>query len=408
MSKRLFYIPLEGYKERYTEQWSAPVTGWLERNWRKAKIDYMRIDGKQTIGKIEHGSVLDAVGRSKFAFSQIDNLLDLINVKFFTPNDVIYFDDFWHPGIEAIPYALSLIYGYDRDKWPKMYAFLFAQSVDEYDFTYRMKSWIRSFEQGIAKILTGIFVACPMLQRLVVERICPSLDSAAVHVTGHPFSSEEVITKMPLWIDNYTRPFAIKRNNDVVWSSRWDKEKNPTFFLAVTEKVLKVNSDVKFHICTGLSKLRSNDPDLLVVLNKVIETYPNNVFLHEGLNKVQYYDFLAKAKIQFNCASQDWVPLTLLEASVAGCYPIYPAFRAFPETFEGNCDFMYPAWDTTAATNKVLSVLQSDAHWTKEAIAARKWIHSRYDVSWKRMLDIMGFDIDAPNYPLYSEKWNNY
>jgi len=40
----LYYCPLETYKERYTMQWAAPKTGWLERNWIAHKIPYTRID----------------------------------------------------------------------------------------------------------------------------------------------------------------------------------------------------------------------------------------------------------------------------------------------------------------------------------------------------------------------------
>ena len=33
-----------------------------------------------------------------------------------------------------------------------------AQSVDEYDFTYNMKNWMRHYELGLDERLSGIFV----------------------------------------------------------------------------------------------------------------------------------------------------------------------------------------------------------------------------------------------------------
>ncbi len=372
----LFYVPLEPYKERYTMQWSAPKTGWLERNWIKAGIPYHRVDGgvASQLRTIKAGSVLDAVGRSVFAFSQVRELLYLAEKGELTSQDVLYFDDFWHPGIEALPYAFHLL-----DICPRAYAFLHAQSVDEFDFTYPMRGWMRYFEQGIAAYLTGIFVCCPTLRDLVVEGgIAPGYK---VHITGHPFNSEEVRERMS--------PLPDWRLNQVVYSSRWDAEKNPDFFLAVAEAVLAKRQDVEFVVCTGAPVLRSNDPRLLALLQDAIQRHPNNIRLCQGLTKEQYYGILTGSKIQMNTASQDFVAITLLEASVAGCYPIYPEFRSFPETFLGRQEFMYRHLDVASATDKLCKVLDRDDLWIRESIASRQWIHSRFDTSWQRMLNVM-------------------
>lgn len=397
--KRLFYVPLESYKSRYTEQWCAPKTGWLERNWRKYKVNYVRIDDILSEGnpiEIKHGVVLDAVGRANHAFSQTKSILGMIDQKHFTPDDVIYFDDFWHPGLDAIAYALSLVYGYEKRKWPKMYAFLHAQSVDVYDFTYPMKDWINLIERAYSKIYSGIFVCCPTLAELVAEGISPLISDAAITITGHPFSSDEVMSRMPLWYSTpRTRGFELpKRSNKVVWSSRWDAEKRPGFFMEVMEKVIKEVPDVEFHICTGNKIMRSNIPEdkhgSLKKLEEMFYTYPNNIFIHTNLNKEQYYEHLCQAKIQFNCALQDWVAISLLEASVAGCYPVYPHFRSFPETFDNHVEFMY-ANDVPHAAKMVVDVLLDQTNlWSQEAITAREWIHTRYDTSWQRMTNAMG------------------
>ncbi len=61
--------------------------------------------------------------------------------------------DYWTPGLDAIWYALDL-YGIEV----KVYGMLHAQSVDEYDFTYAMKDWMRPYELGLEKRMTGSFV----------------------------------------------------------------------------------------------------------------------------------------------------------------------------------------------------------------------------------------------------------
>ena len=67
--------------------------------------------------------------------------------------DALFLQDYWHPGIESILYALDL-YGISVE----IYAMLHAQSVDEYDFTYNMKNWMRHYELGLDERLSGIFV----------------------------------------------------------------------------------------------------------------------------------------------------------------------------------------------------------------------------------------------------------
>lgn len=388
--RTLFYVPLEGYKERYTSQWAAPKTGWLERNWIKDRIQYRRIEGQLSEAEmnkpITKGVVLDPLKRSKWCFSQISQILDLMNEGQITDNDVLLFDDFWTPGIEALPYAFDLF-----GVHPKMYAFLHAQSVDQYDFTYRMRDWMRPFETGIGAALAGIFVCCPTLKDLVVlGGIAPT---EKVWVTGHPFNSEEVMERMPDHYREGPKTWKISRLPRVVWSSRWDREKDPHTFLKAAEKVIYTSANyVQFIICTGAKELRSNDSNLLVLLKKYIERFPRNIYLAEGLTKEQYYQILATSKIQVNTALQDWVAITLLEASVAGCYPIYPEFRSFPETFLHQPGFMYERGNPDALAKMILEVLRyPEETWSKEEIEKRAWIHKRFDTSWERMLCVMGY-----------------
>lgn len=385
----LYYIPLESYKERYTFQWSAPKTGWLERNWIKYGLEYHRIDGDVSSASpkqntIQSGCVLDATGRSMYCFSQMTKLLQMLKTGQIGSDDVIYFDDFWHPGIEALPYAFHLL-----NVHPKMYAFLHAQSVDEFDFTHPMRKWMRHFEKGIGEVLTGIFVCGPFLQRLVVDGGIAPIDK--VHVTGHPFCSEEVKERMtlPVWERD--------REDNVVFSSRWDSEKNPKFFLQVAETVVERRPYTRFIICTSAPKLRSNDPSNLDALHQSCEKYPDNIILMENLTKEKYYAELQYAKIQMNTASQDFVAITLLESSVAGCYPVYPFFRSFPETLRYDRDYMYQHLNLESAAEKVMNILDRDDLWTRESIESRAWIHERFDSAWERQLKVMRNEpIDDP------------
>lgn len=394
----LYYLPLEGYKERYTLQWSAPKTGWLERNWIRAGVDYKRIDSDLPVRTIKSGAVLDAVGRSLHCFEQIKELLLLAEGGAIKDTDVILLDDFWTPGLEALPYAFHLL-----GIRPRCYAFLHAQSVDEFDFTYPMRSWMRPIERGFGEWLDGIFVCCPTLKDLVC--FGGIAKSWKVHVTGHPFSSEEVMERMPHWYKvmilsqcfNLLPKQILERKNQVVWSSRFDAEKNPMFFLTIVEQMIRENADVKFVVCTSAPKLRSNYTAALDRLRFLAATNPTQLEIREGLSKEEYYATLCESKIQFNCASQDFVAITLLESAVAGCYPIYPYFRSFPETFLWEQEFLYQHLDIQDAVGKIKQVLARDDLWTPDAIKKRSWIYKRFDYSWMRMLNKMGIDFLAQN-----------
>ena len=133
--RNLFYFGLEPLKARYTYQlckeWMPATFAPCEKT---GKIKFIDIDGDfDADQEIKVGAVLDAIGRGKYSLSQCQNFLQRIYRDEVKSGDVIFLQDYWTPGLDAIWYALDL-YGIDV----KVYAMLHAQSVDEYDFTYPM------------------------------------------------------------------------------------------------------------------------------------------------------------------------------------------------------------------------------------------------------------------------------
>lgn len=394
----LFYLPLERYGSRYTYQLSAPKTGWLERQWIRHCVNYHRVDGYTAPQQIKTGVALDAARRSIHCFKQVETLLKYASNKSsqglkLTSDDVIYLDDFWTPGIEAIPYYFSL----QGQPCPRIYANLWAQSVDRFDFTYQMREWIRSIEKGYGSFYSGIFVACPMLQKLVSQpdslQTMPIAPPYKVHAVGHPWSTEEVMERMPQYYQNeilHTQSTDSLRLKKIVYSSRLDKEKNPEFFIKVVHEVLKRDEEAFFVICAG-TELRSNMPGIVEKVKSLHTQYGNRCHILENLTKEQYYTELTTSRVQLNTAYQDWISFTLLEASVAGCYPVYPNFRSFPEVLRFNSNFLYESFDSAACATKVVEALNLPIEtWKYKAIKEREWIHTRFDDTWFRMLKIMG------------------
>lgn len=375
--RRLFYFPLEPYKERYTCQLSAAKKGWLEWRWNEIGLDYVRIEGRSLNKEITVGSVLDATGRGYWACSQIVEFLKLLNDGQVESSDCLYFDDFWHPGISALPYAFHLM-----NVYPKLYAMLHAQSVDSFDFTYPMRYWMRHFEKGMGKVFSGIFVTSTCLRDLCLYAEVGN--ERNVYLCGLPYNSDEVRTHFP-----EVKPL---KKRQVIFSSRWDREKCPDFFLRVVDRVLAQDKSVVFLITTSAKKLRSNSSFYLELLNEYLVKYPLNLVLKEDLSKREYYFNLLESKVQFNCADQDFVSWTLLEATTCGCNPVYPYFLSFPEALNFDHRYLYVKGDVESAARMIFENLDREEDCS--------WVYKRFDRSWERMLAVMrGEDYES----LYSD-----
>lgn len=362
----LYYLPIEPYEERYTMQLSSKG-GWFESNLKKFKVPFSRIEGNKLNSEIKIGSVLDATGRGYWSCSQIMKLLKLINEKKVKDGDIIFIEDFWHPGFSAFPYVRHLT-GINF----KVYAYLWAQSVDQFDFTHPMRHWMRHFELGEAKTLDGILVASTCLKDLLVY--AGFQPKEGIFVVGLPFDSREVLARGG-------EEKISKDEKLAVYTSRWDREKRPDIFLKIVDEVIKSDPKFKFVITTSRAKQRSNDESLMILLYKYLKKYPKNLSLEQGISKYQYYQWLKKAKYQINTADQDFVSFTLLEATTFGCIPIYPYFLSFPEVFRGHQEFMYEKNNPEDAAQKIISFQGKNPD-----VA---WIYKPFDNSIKRMLQLM-------------------
>jgi glycosyltransferase involved in cell wall biosynthesis len=332
-TRKVFYFGLEPLKARYTYQLSKE---WMPDAFQpyvdKKQLEFIDVEGDfDPDQQIKIGAVLDAVGRGKFAMSQCSNFLDMLNNDEVADGDVIFLQDYWHPGIESILYAIDL-YGINLD----IYAMLHAQSVDEYDFTYPMRKWMRGFELGLDKRMTGIFVGSSIHK----EQLRTAGFEAPIHVVSLPFGLTQTLNKLPDYDSNSERkPF-------VVYSSRLDKEKNPFFMMEVAQEFLDMHPEWEWHVTTSGKELRSMLPGVIDELRNLAKQEPRFKLL-EGLTKEEYYTELATCSIQFNSALQDYVSWTVIEATTFGADIVYPEFRSFPEFIDN--DRMYKPFDVLSA-----------------------------------------------------------
>jgi glycosyltransferase involved in cell wall biosynthesis len=340
-TRTVWYFGLEPLKARYTYQ--------LSKEWMPAtfapyetakKLNFVDVPGNYDEDQqIKVGAVLDAVGRGKFAMSQCSNFLDMLNIDQVKNGDVLFLQDYWHPGIESILYALDL-YGINV----KIYAMLHAQSVDEYDFTWPMRTWMRGFELGLDKRMSGIFVGSTVHR----DQLRSAGFEAPIHVVSLPLHKKLTQTKLPDFVAG-----EYMKKNVVVYSSRLDKEKNPFFMMEVAKKFLEQNNIWEWHVTTSGKSFKSMLPGVIEAMEALAKEQPRFKLLN-NLTKEEYYTELADAKIQFNSSLQDYVSWTVLESTTFGCELVFPDFRSFPEFIPE--DRMYKPFNVNSAVAKLQEV----------------------------------------------------
>ncbi len=352
--RTVWYLPLEKVQNRYTEQMRGWVTDSFKRSQTMFPHQFVVILGDQEDDSINTGVVLDAFKRSRYAMSQVSRLLREMELGRVNDGDVIYFQDYWHPGIEAIPYALHMmgLHGV------RFYTFNWAQSVDMYDFTYGMKRWMRGIELGYDQFLDGVFVGSTIHKDLMRK----AGFTAPIHVTGQNISYDSITGKMQ-------QLYASQKQ--VIFSSRLDKEKRPEFMLNVAERFLEQHTDWKWVISTGAPGVRSNVEGVASKVKK-LSVKQSRFVVKVNMTKQDYYDELQKSAIQFNCSLQDFVSFTLLEACIARCDIAYPDFRSFKECVPSDRRYHFdPDNDSPSSALYLLEKLVGGPRRTHDEIARR-------------------------------------
>jgi hypothetical protein len=342
--RTLYYCGLEPYKARYTLQ----LTEWNERVFKRRGIDYVVVPGETLSADqaIVTGQVLDAHGRTYYGMSQLMTLIKWMKQGILNNEDVIYFEDMFQPGIESLPYILKQI---DPANRPKIYVRCLAQSIDPDDFVHvwDMAEFMGHYEKMVDSFVDGVLASN---EEMVMHMKIAGWKAPLYNISGLAFGKEEVLSRV-----GTIKPFH-DRKFRVVFSARWDREKNPNFYLDLIEawNNKNPNSYVEFCLCSG-SKLRSNDDSYIP---RTLDMQSKGLLkIYENLEKNAYYDIVNDARVVFNCALQDWVSNTVSEADSLGCNVLYPAYRSFPETFANDNQRLYIPWSIEDAINKLEKLL---------------------------------------------------
>lgn len=347
--RKLFYMGLEAYNARYTLQ----LTEWNRRVFERRGIDVVYVPGEtlDNSQRISVGQVLDAHGRSYFGMSQMMNLVRMMQRGEVTSEDVIYFEDMFQPGFESLPYIIDQL---PEHMWPRIFVRCLAQTIDPDDFVHvwGMDRWMRAYEQMVCSSVAGVLATN---EEMVAHMRVAGWDVPIYNISGLAFGKNEVIER----VDGKIKPFNDRRLR-VVFSARWDQEKQPDFYMDLIEAWRKryPSKDVEFVVCSG-GELKSNNDSYMARTRKMVED--GKLVIYDNLDKNKYYEIVNDSRVVFNCALQDWVSNTVSEADALGCNVLYPAYRSFPETFANDHERMYVPWSIDDAINK-LDVLLKKPH----------------------------------------------
>jgi hypothetical protein len=253
---KLYYVGLEAYNSRYTLQ----LTEWNRVVFEKNKLDVVYVKG-QTLNndmKISVGQVLDAHGRSYFALSQMMNLVSMMQQGLMSSSDVIYFEDMFHPGFESLGYVINQV---PKDQVPRIFVRCLAQAIDPDDFVHvwGMSNWMHHYEMMVNDIVSyssGAVLASS--EEMVMNMKIANWTANIYNISGLAFNKEEVLSRVKTFI-----PFE-NRKMRVAFSSRWDQEKQPDFYMDLIERVKSTEwgKQIEFAIFSG-DTLKSNCPECL-------------------------------------------------------------------------------------------------------------------------------------------------
>lgn len=342
---KIIYMGLESYESRYTLQ----LTDWATRTMKRRGINYISVPGNTIDDSkaISVGQVLDAHGRSYFSMSQMMTLVQMMRNGVVTGEDIIFFEDMFQPGIESLPYIMNQIPEKDR---PKVWVRCLAQSIDPDDFVHvwGMAPWMSKYEHMVNDFVTGVLASN---EEMVAHMKIAGWTAPLYNISGLTFDRDEVrsrVSHIPEWRD---------RDNRIVFAARFDQEKQPDFFMDIVESETSwPTNNVEFAILQG-GPLRSNNPKYVHRARQLEAEGKLKIF--ENLKKNEYYEILAKSRVLFNCALQDWVSNTVSEADALECNVLFPAYRSFPETFANDETRLYVPWSQRDAIDKMKNLLRA-------------------------------------------------
>jgi glycosyltransferase involved in cell wall biosynthesis len=365
-SPTLWYLPIESYEERYTNQ----LDSWIISKLKERNISFVKVDGGNTSNSITHGQVLDTIGRPQWCLNQSLYLLEQLKNGNLKNNDRIFTLDVWQFGIESLFYAAQ-----QRNIHLDLYAFNCAGTFEPYDFLSlnNLSPWGRHLERTWFTLSTKIFFASEKLRNMAYNAQMFDNPSKAV-ITGLAFNSKYVLDQVGYTTqDKAFNP--LHKSKTVVFPHRYDFEKNPDVFLDIVEKLQGYG--INFIITTGRKELYGTANYLRA---QQLES-EGKLKIYSGLSKKSYYELLLNSMIIFSSAKQDTIGNSILEAITLGCTPVVNTGVSYEEFLPKK--YIYTDGSINEACELILKYIDRPSNAYNNI--------KRYDESIDKMLNEMGY-----------------
>ena len=274
-------IPIEPLEERYSAQWCK----WFEDELTARAYNYFSITPIKPLAKIKEGAFLDIIGTTRYKAQQIDLIAQMTNIAGGIERDrrvVFLIHDGWFP-VEQLAYMRDMLGCHD---W-RFVGIFHDGTYDKWDMTARnnMYTWGEDIENGWFKIYDKVIVASNYHKQTLLETRC---------IPDHKIEVIPWKVEVPDSI--------VKKENIIVFPHRLNEDKQQDLFFKMADEL--------------------KHPDWQWIRTR-----------DENLNKQQYYELLAKAKIVFSTALLEMFGIAMVEAVLLGCIPLVPDRLAYKEMY---------------------------------------------------------------------------
>ena len=322
-----YHIHLEQLDERYTVQWYR----WFASELTKRQVAYINISGEALSPETPSGQFLHWASRCHYTAAQNKKIAFQFAEQLVDDDDIFYFADIWHPGLEAVAYMAEL-----NNIKVKIYAHQHAGVFDKTDIVRPLVSWGAYQEAAWYRICDKVFVGSVYLKSTILNGLgaagLPYQDN--IVVTGNPYSESDI--KLSLSEGHF------KHNGKqiVVWPHRTSEDKNPTDFFRLVNRLAPEYPDVRWIITSGRAH------DTYETHNASIEFFT--------LTKPDYYALLNSSTLLVSTAYHENFGYTIREATTFETPILCPRRACYPEMILSSNNLYNDFGELVAKTSSAL------------------------------------------------------
>ena len=278
----LHYFPLEHIPNRYTTHLDKDILKYLDKNG----IEYIYYEPKVPSEKdaaVSNGCFLNAVDTVYRQMYQMTKFLENYAAGKVKDGDILFFSDLWNFQVPAFRYL-----EFFTKKKLKVRGILWAGAFTDADLVHNMERTYHGFEETILDICDKIYVGTQDFKDDIIKKRYVDEDKI-------------VVSKAPLDFEGLDKFKGVEKEKDlVVFNGRHSPEKHVEMFRM-------------------LQKFRPQ--------YKYIDT------VGENLNREEYYNAMARAKVVISFADEETFGFAMQEGTYLGAVPVVPNKVCYPEEY---------------------------------------------------------------------------